>query len=150
MPFSGTPVTHVDGAAVVQQPTAAQPVDILVQAGVILRLGHQQKREAGGAHLFNERLLGVQTIGDDHRSQPGMVVTDALQGTVAGFYFTVLLAAFGILGARVIGVVNEPGSQRQHLPLVGVDDGGLQDVVVVAYGEVVLENGQEVKVYSRP
>ena len=116
MPVPG----RVDRAVVVQQPTAAQPFDILVQAGVILRLGHQQKREAGGAHLFDERLLGVQTIGDDHRSQPGMVVTDALQGTVAGFYLGIIYnLTHSWVTCRLRHFVPRPGI-LEHDPLTPI------------------------------
>ena len=137
-PFSGSSVTHSYSrrsprwtvCVAVQQVAAAQAVDILVQAGMVTWFGDQQEREALAARqLLDEGLLGVKTVGDDNCRHAGIVGAEPLQHAVAGVYFAVLFVVSTAFG---VAIAYELGSEREHLRLVRVDDGGLQDVMVEA------------------
>ena len=130
----------VGGGVVVEQPGMAQQVDILKQADVITGFGYQQKRKARGAELLDEGLLGVEAVGDDNCGHARVVGAEPLQHAVAGLQFAILLAELGAVG---VTVAHELGSEGEHLALVGVDDGGLQDVMVIVFA-AARERGQAV------
>ena len=96
---------------------------------MITGFGDQQEREAFGGHLLDERLLGVKAVGDDNCRHARIVGAEPGQHAVAGRDFAILLAVVAAVG---VTVAYELGSEREHLTLVGVDDGGLQNVMVIA------------------
>ena len=112
----------------VQQVAAAQAVDILVERFMVSFFGDQQEREARRAQPLDEGLLGVKTVGDDNCRHARVVATEPLQHPAAGIDFAILLV---VLAASAVTVADELGSEGEHLALVRVHDGGLQDVMVI-------------------
>ena len=128
----------VVGMMAVQPVAAAQDGDILVEGFVVPWFGDQQEREARRAQPLDERLLGVKTVGDDNCRHARIVTAEPLQHPVAGRDFAILLA---VLAAFAVTVADELGSEGEHLALVRVDDGGLQDIMMIV-GDAGFGGGQ--------
>ena len=129
----------------VQQVAAAQDGDILVEGLVVPWFGDQEEREACRTQLLDERLLGVKTVGDDNCGHTRIVTAKPLQHPVAGRDFAILLA---VLAAFAVTVADEFGSEGEHLAFVGMDDGGLQDVMMIV-GDAGLGGGQAVLAFDQ-
>ena len=123
-----------------QEVAAAQHGDILVERFVVAWFGNQEEREACRAQLLDERLFGVKTVGNDNCRHARIIIAEPLQHPVAGRYFAIL---FVVLAAPTVTVADELGSEGEHLAFVGMDDGGLQDVMVIA-GDAGFGGGQAV------
>ena len=129
----------------VQQVAAAQAVDILVEGFMVTWFGDQQEREARRAQPLDEGLLGVKTVGDDNCRHAGIVGAEPPQHAVAGLQFTILLA---VLAPFTVTVAYEFGSEGEHLASVRMDDGGLQDVMMMVL-DAVFGGGQAVLAFDQ-
>ena len=144
-PFVVMALAAVLADQAMQQVAAAQAVDVLVQAAMVTGFGDQEEREAPSGQELDEGLFGVKTVGNDNCGHAGIVGAEPVEHPAAGVDFAILLVVVAAVGVRV---VNELGSEGQHLAPTGVDDGSLQDVMVIA-GDAVFGSGQTVFAVDR-
>ena len=110
--------------------------------------GDQEEREAFAARqLLDERLLGVKTVGNDNCRHTRIVIAEPLASIRwPAVHLAILLAVLATLG---VTVADELGSEREDLAFVGMDDGGLQDVMMIV-GDAGFGGGQAVLAFDQP